>query len=98
MSDLRSATVNITVPSLKEETPEVTVSPSSTPFLMITPVIGAVTRACCVAEAPEMGMPWSSTILYRDRMLARESAARSREVWKLRSVWLGISPASKSAF
>ncbi len=27
ISDLRSATVNITVPSLNEETPEVTVSP-----------------------------------------------------------------------
>ena len=40
------ATVNITVPSLKEETPEVTVWPSSTPFLMMTPAIGAVTRAC----------------------------------------------------
>ena len=45
MSDFRSATVKRTVPALNEETPEVTVSPSSTPFLMTTPDIGLVTRA-----------------------------------------------------
>ena len=62
ISDLRSATVKSTVPALNDETPEVTVSPSSTPFLMTTPDIGAVTRACWVLAAPEIGMPWSSTI------------------------------------
>ena len=62
MSDFRSATVKRTVPALNEETPEVTVSPSSTPFLMTTPDIGLVTRATCEAPAEEIGMPWSSTI------------------------------------
>ena len=62
MSDFRSATVKRTVPALKEETPEVTVSPSSTPFLMTTPDIGAVTRAFCEEAFPEIGMPRSSTI------------------------------------
>ena len=62
MSDFRSATVKITVPALKDETPEVTVSPSSTPFLMTTPVIGDVTRAFCDEALPEIGMPRSSTI------------------------------------
>jgi hypothetical protein len=41
ISDLRSATVKRTVPALKEETPEVTVSPSSTPRLMTTPASGS---------------------------------------------------------
>ena len=62
ISDFRSATVKSTVPALNEETPEVTVSPSSTPFLMTTPLIGAVTRAFCEAALPEIGMPRSSTI------------------------------------
>ena len=62
ISDFRSATVKSTVPALKEETPEVTVSPSSTPFLMTTPLIGEVTRAFCEAALPEIGMPRSSTI------------------------------------
>ena len=62
ISDFRSATVKSTVPALNDETPEVTVSPSSTPFLITTPLIGAVTRAFCEPELPEMGMPWSSTI------------------------------------
>ena len=62
MSDLRSATVKMTVPALKEETPEVTVSPSSTPFLMTTPVMGEVTRAFCEEAFPEIGIPRSSTI------------------------------------
>ena len=60
--DSRSATVNITVPSLNEETPEVTVSPSSTPLVITTPAIGEVTRATCDVASPEIGMPWSSTI------------------------------------
>ena len=62
ISDFRSATVKSTVPALNEDTPEVTVSPSSTPFLMTTPLMGAVTRATWDAAFPEIGMPWSSTI------------------------------------
>ena len=62
MSDFRSATVKSTVPALKEETPDVTVSPSSTPFLMTTPDIGAVTRAFWEEALPEIGIPRSSTI------------------------------------
>ena len=61
-SILRSATVNRTVPALKEETPEVTVSPSSTPFVITTPDIGLVTRARWVNASPEIGMPCPSTI------------------------------------
>ena len=61
-SDFRSATVKRTVPALNEETPEVTVSPSSTPFVMTTPFIGLVTRAICVEASPEIGMPRSWTI------------------------------------
>ena len=62
MSEARSATVKTTVPALKELTPEVMVSPSSTPFLMTTPFSGAVTRASWVEALPLMGMPRSSTI------------------------------------
>ena len=61
-SVLRSATVKSTVPALKEDTPDVTVSPSSTPFVMTTPDIGLVTRARWVTASPEIGMPWPSTI------------------------------------
>ncbi len=60
--DLRSATVNSTVPSLNEETPEVTVWPSWMPLVITTPAIGEVTRACWVEASPEIGMPRSSTI------------------------------------
>src|ERR1022692_1374984 len=53
---LRSATVNKTVPALNEDTPEVTVSPSSTPFVMTTPDIGLVTRARWVKASPEIAL------------------------------------------
>ena len=54
--------MNRTVPALKEETPDVTVSPSSTPFVITTPDIGAVTRARWVTASPPMGIPCPSTI------------------------------------
>ena len=37
---------------MKDDTPDVTVSPSSTPFVITTPDIGAVTRARCVTASP----------------------------------------------
>ena len=43
-----SATVMSTVPALKEETPDVTVSPSSTARRMTTPSMGEVTFSRCV--------------------------------------------------
>ena len=78
MSDFRSATVKSAVPSLKEETPDVTVCPSSTPFLMITPFMGLVTRALCDEELPEIGMPRSWTIWKRICAALTACAARSR--------------------
>ena len=45
ISDFRSATVKSTVPALKDETPEVTVSPSSTPLLDDDAATSARSRA-----------------------------------------------------
>ena len=61
-----SATVMSTVPALKEETPEVTVSPSSTLRRMTTPSMGEVTfrRWVVSPSARAMGTPLSWTILY----------------------------------
>ena len=48
-SDFKSATVNITVPSLKEETPEVTLSPSSTPLVITNFTIDSPSMSRAVA-------------------------------------------------
>ena len=60
-----SATVAMIVPALKLETPEVTVSPSSTGRRMITPSMGAETLSRWVEEplTRPMGTPLSWTIL-----------------------------------
>ena len=94
MSDFKSATVKSTVPALKEETPEVTVSPSSTPFLITTPDMGAVTRAFCDAALPEIGMPRSSTIWYRIFAALRLSAAWSRLICDARKASRPTRPCS----
>ncbi len=98
MSDFRSATVKSTVPALKEDTPDVTVSPSSTPFLITTPVIGEVTRAFCDAAFPEIGMPRSSTIWYRSLAELRLSFAWSSRISEDRRASRPISPLSKRDF
>ena len=54
MREPRSATVKTTVPALKELTPEVMVSPSSTPRLMTTPFMGAVTAPERAADSVAM--------------------------------------------
>ena len=79
-SVLRSATVKRTVPALNDDTPDVTVSPSSTPFVMTTPDIGAVTRAAGSTASPEIGMPRSFDDLVALARGLEFSAARSRFV------------------
>ena len=61
-----SATVISTVPELKEETPDMTVSPSSTGRRITTPSIGEVTFSRCVmpAATEAIGTPLSWTIRY----------------------------------
>ncbi|MFN8095360.1 MAG: hypothetical protein U0599_24625 [Vicinamibacteria bacterium] len=61
-----SATVMSTVPALKEDTPDITVSPSSTGRRMTTPSMGEVTFSRCVipASATVIGTPLSCTMRY----------------------------------
>ena len=62
---LTSATVISTVPELKEETPDMTVSPSSTGRRITTPSIGEVTFSRCVMPGGQaIGTPLSWTMRY----------------------------------
>jgi hypothetical protein len=63
-----SATVNSTVPALKDETPEVMDSPISTFLVRTTPSIGATMLEPWNLSADwPMGMPLFSTIAYCSR-------------------------------
>ena len=61
-----SATVMRTVPALKEETPDITVSPSSTGRRITTPSIGELTfrRWVIPAATDAIGTPLSCTMRY----------------------------------
>ena len=61
-----SATVISTVPALNEETPDITVSPSSTGRRITTPSIGEVTfrRWLMPTSAIAIGTPLSRTMRY----------------------------------